>query len=136
MKDVVGFEEQYSITEDGMIWSHKRGRWMSVYYTKTGYKRVTLRDFNNLNKARSFLVHRLVAQSYIPNPEQKPEVNHVNCKRDDNRVENLEWATRSENNQHAWDHGNKVFVKTEKFIQSVIENAKIARAVRMAKYAA
>lgn len=48
-------------------------------------------------KRKDALVHILVAQAFIPNPENKPEVDHINCVRDDNRVENLRWATRSEN---------------------------------------
>lgn len=53
----------------------------------------------------SFYVHRLVAEHFIPNPENKPEVNHINSIRDDPRIENLEWVTRSENAQHGYDYG-------------------------------
>lgn len=49
-------------------------------------------------KRKNELIHRLVALHFIDNPEGKPEVNHINQIRDDNRVENLEWVTKSENN--------------------------------------
>jgi hypothetical protein len=60
-----------------------------------GYKRLNLhRD----GKLKSFLVSRLVALAFIPNPENKPEVDHINRIRSDNRVENLRWATRGDQN--------------------------------------
>jgi hypothetical protein len=56
-------------------------------------------------KRFSRYVHRLVAETFIPNPDNKGEVNHINGVKDDNRVENLQWSTRSENMKHAYDNG-------------------------------
>lgn len=73
---------------------------------KAGYWRTMLkRDLDG--KIHTIKVHRLVAITFIPNPENKPQVNHINSKPDDNRLSNLEWVTRSENMIHAHRFGNK-----------------------------
>lgn len=64
-----------------------------------GYRRVSI---CSQGKARYCLVHRLIAEAFIPNPHSKPQVNHRDGDRTNNRVENLEWATNAENNQHAF----------------------------------
>ena len=64
-----------------------------------GYTRVVFYK-NGARTAKEFLVHRLVAEAFIPNPENKPTVNHINEIKTDNRVENLEWATMIEQNHH------------------------------------
>lgn len=64
-----------------------KSNYLAVTYTKDG---ITYRSY----------VHRMIAELFIPNPENKPEVNHINNIHDDNRIENLEWATRSENALH------------------------------------
>jgi hypothetical protein len=130
MKDILGYEGQYSVTRDGKVYSHKRKRFLNPTNLK-GYKRVKLRDSNNNQKISNQLIHRLVAKAFIPNPNNKLEINHKNSIRDDNRVDNLEWATRSENNQHAWTYGNKVFKITEKYLNAVRKNINIARKHRL-----
>ena len=54
---------------------------------------------------KSCFVHRVIATAFIPNPENKPEVNHIDCDKSNNDVANLEWATRKENARHAAEHG-------------------------------
>lgn len=111
MRDIVGYEGQYAVTKDGRVWSYKRNAFMRQQDHK-GYRRVGLRSPGH---RKLCLVHRLVAEAYIENVKGKAEVNHINSNRADNRVDNLEWVTRSENNQHAWDKGAKQFKMTDNF---------------------
>lgn len=68
-----------------------------------GYSQVVVRNARLAAKAKAFYVHRLVAECYIPNPMNLPEVNHKNGIKTDNRVENLEWVTKSENMKHRYE---------------------------------
>jgi hypothetical protein len=83
---------------DGNIWSKSAGKFMSPCLHWTGYLQLHLDN-------QSVLVHRLIAMAFIPNPNNYPEVNHKNGIKVDDRPENLEWCTRSENMKHACDNG-------------------------------
>lgn len=109
-KEVVGFGGSYMVSSNGEIKSMPRiatktnrkikGKYMSKCRHKNdGYLQVCLR----LNdKSAVYKVHRLVLEAFTPNPENKPTVNHKNGNRQDNRIENLEWATVKENVNHSF----------------------------------
>lgn len=92
-KQIKGFE-RYEITDDGRVWSTISDIWRSTHLDKDGYVRVGL---CGLYGKKNFGVHRLVAEAFIPNPDNLPEVNHINGNRADNRVENLEWVSFMDN---------------------------------------
>jgi hypothetical protein len=95
-KPINGFDKQYFISNHGNVKSNKTNRLLNIQKS-SGYSTVSLS--NNNNKKR-FLVHRLVANAFIPNPENKPTVNHINHNTYDNKVENLEWNTHKQQNEH------------------------------------
>ncbi|QXE92428.1 NUMOD4 motif-containing HNH endonuclease [Geomonas subterranea] len=105
---VPGYEGLYAITKNGVVFSlprpssKKLNIMNPVDNMKAGYLRVVLcKD----GQTKLWYIHRLVALAFIPNPENKPMVNHKNGNKRDNRLENLEWVTSMENHTHAFEHG-------------------------------
>ena len=88
----------YTISEDGKI-RNSKGKIIKGEISNTGYRRVSLS--NNDVKHKKMSVHRLVAETYIPNPHNYPEVNHKNENKLDNRVSNLEWCSTLDNLNHS-----------------------------------
>lgn len=105
-KDVVGYEGFYFVSEKGKIKSTERKGtikgFLSPGVTKQGYRRVSLLKGG---RRKSIFVHVLVAKAWIPNPLNRPFVNHKDGNKLNNHASNLEWVTASENCQHAYNNG-------------------------------
>lgn len=113
-KDVDEYEAYYEVSNAGQIRSKDRkipykedyrvlkGKLLSTRLNNCGYEEVRL---SKQGKTLTTFTHILSARAFIPNPLHKTEINHINGIKTDNRVSNLEWATRSENMQHAYKIG-------------------------------
>lgn len=119
-RPVIGYEEQYEVSNLGRVASIER---VEFYPSKLGKMFVRVRPYKVLKlskgkteyptvglhkngETKRKAVHRLVAEAFIPNPKSLPEVNHIDETRDNNHVSNLEWVTRSENALHS-SHKNR-----------------------------
>ena len=143
-KDIKNYEGCYQVSNDGKIKTVSRlikrknkgdfilkSRILKQLKNNKGYFNIRL-CFNNIKK--SFTVHRLVANAFIINFKNKPQINHINCIKSDNRIENLEWVTNDENQHHAKINGtrkgitagekNGRAILTEKEVKHIRENSK------------
>lgn len=114
-KDIPGYEGLYAVTEDGRVYSHSRvvkashgstqlrkGRWLKQHENNNGYLYLPL----TVDGVRTvWLVHRLVAMTFVSNPDCKPNVNHIDNNPKNNNASNLEWCTQRENMRHCSSQG-------------------------------
>jgi hypothetical protein len=121
--------EDYVVYEDGRVYSNKSNKFLK--HQKKTYPSVYLYLKDRL---KIYFVHRLIGENFIPNPLNKPYINHIDANRNNFSIDNLEWVTHSENMQHCWDNGfhkmtmpvKKVLcTKTGKIYQSVEETSKL-----------
>lgn len=83
----------------------RSGKIIKTYLNADGYRVICLKPEGRNGKAKSVRIHRLIAEAFIPNPDNKPFINHKDGNKQNNSIENLEWCTNQENVKHAFDTG-------------------------------
>lgn len=96
MKDIKGWEGLYAITSCGKVWSYRRKKFLKPYTNEEGYQTVGLYDNN---KRKLVYIHRLVAEAFIPNPNNYDTIDHIDYNKNNNNVNNLKWMSRKENSR-------------------------------------
>lgn len=123
----------YEINEMGVLRNVKSKKIIKGYIEKNGYVRVKIENKCLGNVIRT-TIHRLVAEAFLPNPNNLPEVNHINSVRHDNRVTNLEWCTHSENMKHSYKKGFTIPPKYSKKVLLIDENKVFDSLTALANY--
>lgn len=110
--------EHYLVSNKSRIWNSRTNNFIKGCNDR-GYKRIHLCDNGRVYVTG---LHRLVALAFIPNPDNKPQVNHIDGNPSNNCIDNLEWVTNQENVQHAWDTGlntKQTGVKSERVLKNL-----------------
>ena len=127
---VVGYEDRYEVSDTGQVKGPRGLR--KPFFTYKGYAQV---DIWKQGTRRNFLLHRLVAIHFIPNPNKCPQVNHKDGNKTNNAVSNLEWCTAAENNNHAVRllrlHGENLYncKLTNEQVRSIRSDTRVQRVI-------
>ena len=97
MKDILGYEGLYAIEEDGRVWSYRRKKYLIPAINTNGYYTFKLQVDK---EKKSIDLHRLLGLTYIPNPENKLCIDHIDRNRLNNKLSNLRWVTKQENSEN------------------------------------
>ena len=118
MKDIDGYEGLYAITSCGKVWSYRTKKFLKPWFNGCGYLYVGLHKDGKTKKLR---VHKLVAEAYIPNPNNLEDVDHIDGNKEHNYINNLQWMTHADNVRKGCNKPVKCIETGE-----VFESAKIA----------
>jgi DNA modification methylase len=107
LKPIKGFEH-YLISNTGIVYNTRTKSIKKSFPDKKGYLRIRLIDGQ---RGATKKIHRLVAEAFLPNFKEKPQVNHIDCNKKNNHVSNLEMVNQSENTKHAWKNKRMTLTK-------------------------
>lgn len=125
-EDIKGYEGLYKISNLGNIKSFKRykeGKLLNPKSDKDGYKEIGIRDINGDRKFKR--IHRLVAETFLPNPENYDYINHKDNNPSNNNINNLEWCSLEYNNKYRFTHGNASHKGSKSPVASINEDIAI-----------
>lgn len=130
MKDIKGYEGLYAITSCGKVWSYRRNKFLKPRINNCKYFIINLYDINH--KCKTWLLHRLVAEAYLENPNNLQQVNHKNENKCNNYLNNLEFCSATYNNNYgarskkaAEKHAIPIYcVELNKYYESIVNAAK------------
>lgn len=108
-KDIKGWEGLYEVSDSGFVRNKITNHIICFDINTAGYYRVTLYRKGHTPPHQRFLLHRLVAMTFIENPNNLPEVNHIDGDKSNNSVSNLEWISRKDNELHSRKFGGKIY---------------------------